>query len=277
MIKKFQKNYSTHILSYFMEIFIKYSLKDLSIYKDPTRPNPRHPLLLQDLKKEVIVTDTDKAYPKILEKLGVEQHLCIFHKIMNQRTIAWKQQRRIKRKQKSYENKKNKKQRNNRKTIEKQKIKAKGKTGRPSKKDTQRNKQINKKKECNAKNKKYRKKIKKLKEQDGLYEECNTKISEIFQVKTLSEANRKFNTLYNRKDYLPKDMSNYIENLKKDQPKLFNYLENDKIPKTNNLIEGFYKHTMEKYYKKREVVFGQEIEIPTQDIWKELITNYSNP
>ena len=92
-------------------------------------------------------------------------------------------------------------------------------------------------------------------------------------------------------------MSNYIENLKKDQPKLFNYLENDKIPKTNNLIEGFYKHTMEKYYKKRfitsegidmfldlseirwyeEVVFGQEIEIPTQDIWKELITNYSNP
>lgn len=279
--------------SYFMEIFIKYSLKDLSIYNDPTRPNPRHPLLLTDLKKEVIVTDGDKAYPKILEKLGVEQHLCIFHKIMNQRTIAWKQQRRIKRKQKSYENKKTK----NNETIEKQKIKGKGKTGRPSKKDTQRNKQINKKKECNTKNKKYRKKIKKLKEQDGLYEECNTKISEIFQVNTLSEANRKFNTLYNRRDYLPEDMSNYIENLKKDQPKLFNYLENDKIPKTNNLIEGFYKHTMEKYYKKRfitsegidmfldlseirwyeEVVFGQEIEIPTQDIWKELITNYSNP
>ena len=34
--------------SYFMEIFIKYSLKDLSIYNDPTRPNPRHPLLLTD-------------------------------------------------------------------------------------------------------------------------------------------------------------------------------------------------------------------------------------
>lgn len=74
--------------SYSMETFIKYSLKDLSIYSDPTRPNPRHPHLLPDLKKEVIVTDGDIAYPKILEKIGVEQHLCIFHKIMNQRTIS---------------------------------------------------------------------------------------------------------------------------------------------------------------------------------------------
>ena len=92
-------------------------------------------------------------------------------------------------------------------------------------------------------------------------------------------------------------MSNYLENFKKDIPKLFNYLENDKIPKTNNLVEGFYKHTMEKYYKKRfrtsegidmfldlneirwyeDVVFHQEIEIPTQEIWKELITKYFNP
>ena len=56
----------------------------------------------------------------------------------------------------------NEKTKNN-ETIEKQKIKGKGKTGRPSKKDTQRNKQINKKKECNTKNKKYRKKNKKTK------------------------------------------------------------------------------------------------------------------
>ena len=92
-------------------------------------------------------------------------------------------------------------------------------------------------------------------------------------------------------------MSNYLENFKKDQQKLFNFFENDKIPKTNNLIEGFYKHTMEKYYKNRfitsegidmfldlseirwyeEVVFKQEIEIPTQDIWKNLVKNYLNP
>ena len=72
----------------FVKIFLKYSLKDLSVYSDPTRHNPRHPLLLPDLKKEVIVTDGYNAYPNILKELGVEQHLCVFHKIMNQRTFT---------------------------------------------------------------------------------------------------------------------------------------------------------------------------------------------
>ena len=109
--------------SYYMETFLKYSLKDLSVYSDPTRSNPRHPLLLPDLKKEVIVTDGDRAYPKILEKLCLKQHLCAFHKIMNQRTIAWKQQHRINRKTKQLRKQKNKKQRNNRKTKNKRKRK----------------------------------------------------------------------------------------------------------------------------------------------------------
>ena len=277
----------------FIEIFLTYSLKDLSIYNDPTRPNPRHPLLLPNLKKDVIVTDGDNAYPKILEKLGVEQHLCGFHKIMNQRTFTWKEQRNISRKQSSYENKKEK----NTETIKKQKSKGNNKKGRPSKKDTKRINKIKKIKECNSKNKIYRHEIKKLKEKYKLYEECSTKISELFQTDSLDSANRKFNTLYNRKEYLPPKIKNYLENFKKDKNKLFNYIENNLIPKTNNWIEGFYKHTMEKYYKTRfitsegidmylnlseirwyeEVVFKQEIEIQTDDIWHELITNYFNP
>ena len=277
----------------FIEIFLKYSLKDLSIYSDPTKPNPRHPLLLPDLKKDVIVSDGDKAYPKIYEKLGVEQHLCGFHKIMNQRTSTWKQQKIIKRKQNKYENKRIK----NTETIKKLKLKGKNKKGRPSKKDKQRINQINKIKECKDKDKKYRKEIKKLKEQDELYEECSTKISELFDTDSIESANRKFNTLYNRKDYLPDDIGNYLENFKKDKHKLFNYLENDLIPKTNNWMEGFYKHTMKKYYKSRfitsegidmfldlseirwyeEVVFHQKIEIYSDNIWQILLTDYANP
>ena len=62
-------------------------------------------------------------------------------------------------------------------------------------------------------------------------------------------------------------------------------------------MEGFYKYTMENYYKGRfitpegidmfldlneikwyeEVVFQQEIEIPTQDLWEGLLRNYLNP
>ena len=105
----------------FIKIFIKYSLKDLSVYSDPTTPNPRHPLLLPDLKKEVIVTDGDNAYPNILKELGVEQHLCVFHKIMNQRTFTWKQQRKIKRKQGTLEYLKTK----NTERIKQRKIKRK--------------------------------------------------------------------------------------------------------------------------------------------------------
>ena len=95
--------------SYFVEIFLTYSLKDLSVYGNPTRPNPRHLLLFPDLKKYVIVTDGDKAYPKILEKLGVKQHKSVFHKVMNQRLSTWKQQRRIGRKIKGFKSKKAKK------------------------------------------------------------------------------------------------------------------------------------------------------------------------
>ena len=78
----------------------------------------------------MIVTDGDKAYPKILEKLGVKQHRCVFHKIMNQRSVTWKQQRRIGRKQKSFKSKKAK----SIEIIKKQEAKGDGKRGRPSKK-----------------------------------------------------------------------------------------------------------------------------------------------
>ena len=36
---------------YFIEIFMTYSLKDLTAYSNPNIPNPKHPLLLSVLKK----------------------------------------------------------------------------------------------------------------------------------------------------------------------------------------------------------------------------------
>lgn len=97
----------------FVKIFIKYSLKDLSVYSDPTTPNPRHPLLLPDLKKEIIVTDGDNTYPNILKELGVEQHLCIFHKIMNQKNTHLKTTTQNQKKTRHFRIFKNKKYRKN--------------------------------------------------------------------------------------------------------------------------------------------------------------------
>ena len=71
---------------YFIEIFMTYSLKDLTVYSNPNIPNPKHPLLLSDLKKDTMITDGYTAYVPIIEKLHMTHQKCVFHKIMNQRT-----------------------------------------------------------------------------------------------------------------------------------------------------------------------------------------------
>ena len=71
---------------YFIEIFMTYSLKDLTVYSNPNIPNPKHPSLLTDLKKDTMITDGYTAYVPIIEKLHITHQKCVFHKIMNQRT-----------------------------------------------------------------------------------------------------------------------------------------------------------------------------------------------
>ena len=68
-----------------LETFITYSLKDLSSYNNPDKPNPPHPILLPDLKKDTLIGDGLKEYPTIAKKNNMDFHPCGFHKIMNQR------------------------------------------------------------------------------------------------------------------------------------------------------------------------------------------------
>ena len=75
---------------YFIEIFMTYSLKDLTDYSNPNMPNPKHPLLLRDLKKDTMITDGYGAYISIIENLQMDHQKCVFHKMMNQRTPVWK-------------------------------------------------------------------------------------------------------------------------------------------------------------------------------------------
>ena len=89
---------------YFIEIFMTYSLKDLTVYYNPNILNPKHPLLLSDLKKDTVITDGYTAYVPIIEKLLMTHQKCVFHKIMNQRTPVWKTTNKL---QRQLENKEN--------------------------------------------------------------------------------------------------------------------------------------------------------------------------
>ena len=90
---------------YFIELFMTYSLKDLTAYSNPNMPNPKHPLLLRDLKKDTMITDGYSAYISIIENLQMNHQKCVFHKMMNQRTPVWKTTNKLERQLKSKENK----------------------------------------------------------------------------------------------------------------------------------------------------------------------------
>lgn len=60
-----------------------------------------------------------------------------------------------------------------------------------------------------------------------------------------------FNRLYNQLDFLPEEVAKFVKNLKKDFNKTINHIKRKDIPKTNNLLEGFFKITFPKKYKRR--------------------------
>ena len=220
-----------------------YSLKDLTAYSNPNIPNPKHPLLLHDLKKDTMITDGYAAYVPIIEKLQMTHQKCVFHKIMNQRTPVWKTTNKLERQLKSKENKLEK-------TLEKiQQLEnqSKGqKCGRIPLKDKKRRKNKDKLKKKKQEKTQLKKEINKINKQLAEFEYYNTKISEIFDYNTVKDAEREFNRLYNQLDFLPEEVAKFVKNLKKDFDKTINHIKRKDIPKTNNLLEGFFKITFPK-------------------------------
>ena len=66
---------------YFVENFIRFSLKDInqSTFKTPLYPGLIYSL--PDLKKDTLITDGHNAYPNITIKVSINHHKCVFHKI----------------------------------------------------------------------------------------------------------------------------------------------------------------------------------------------------
>ena len=167
-----------------LETFITYSLKDLSIYKDSEKPNPPHPILLPDLKKDTLIGDGLKEYPNIAKKNNMDFHPCGFHKIMNQRKPIWKIQKRL---FKKIESNKKKIEKNNEK-INRYYEKYKGQFKKIGNKDKKRRREKDKVTKMEKENKELKAENKKLKKEYDEYENYNERISEIFKQDTIKKS-----------------------------------------------------------------------------------------
>ena len=210
----------------FLEIFLRYSLEGLS--------------------KKVLVTDGYSAYPGIIEKICINHQLCIFHIIKNKRTPSF---RKIRKLEKRIETIKNTIKDNEEKIGELKKY-GKGRHSPPRKTDKKWKRNIRKRKKLDSENKRLRKelkqKTKELKEQKDIDE----RISNIYDVDSQKEANRRFNTIHNQINQFDEDTQKFIKNLDKKFDRTTTYFRNSQIPRTNNKIEGYFKITLPKYLKR---------------------------
>lgn len=272
-----------------LETFITYSLKDLSIYKDSEKPNPPHPILLPDLKKDTLIGDGLKEYPNIAKKNNMDFHPCGFHKIMNQRKPIWKIQKRL---FKKIESNKKKIEKNNEK-INRYYEKYKGQFKKIGNKDKKRRREKDKVTKMEKENKELKAENKKLKKEYDEYENYNERISEIFKQDTIKKAKMRFNILNNQIDKLPDEIAKFIRKLGKNLDQALSHIENKNIPNTNNWLELFFNIIFPKKYRNRfktipgvtrflrarkikwheNIVLKEEIKIQKDTVWTHMKTN----
>lgn len=144
----------------FIEIFLKYTLKDLP--------------------KKLLITDGHPTYPSIIEKICINHQLCIFHIIKNQREPIFKKMNKLSTKEKNT----NKKIEKN--TLEIQELNEynAGKPGRKLKKDKKGARKHKKKKQLKNNNKDLRKQRTEIKKEYKTHEYNNERISNIYDVET---------------------------------------------------------------------------------------------
>jgi len=163
-----------------------------------------------------IVSDGDKSYATIIDKMEVPHQLCTFHLMQNLMSELIKPMNKLKRKIKS-----------NIERIEKIKEKL------PFYKSKNVRKKNEKKiRELQSEKRQYRKELKEL-------ENYKDRISNIFKQKDVKKAKRRFKTLYNNLNNLPTEVHTFIHRLNKTFDKAVNHMVHDFLPSTNNQLECY--------------------------------------
>ena len=280
-------------LSYFIENFITFSLKDLSVYADSNTPNPQNYHFLPYLKKDTLIGDGHRAYPNIAKKNNMDFHPCGFHIIKNQREPTWKHQRNIKRKVKSNNNKKIK----NNEKINRYAVKYRGRKGRIPLNDKKRRKEKDKATKLSHENTCITNENSKLIKEYNELEDLSERISAILDADSIDEAKRRFNILNNQKEHLSDEFVRALNTIGNDLDATLSHIENENIPKTNNWLELFFRVIFPKRFRNRfktvlgvdnflrlakirwneRVVLGEKVEIERGDIWEKLRKKYATP
>ena len=192
-----------------------------------------------EIKLNTIITDGHSSYKEIIEKLGAKHQLCTFHLMHNLMTdlnpILQRKNRKIESLKMQNQDKRNK--------IAELKNKQPLKRGRKKKTDTQAINNLNKRKKLKKEISQNSEKIRKYKAEIKELTEYKKKIQKIYKAKSLKTAMKHFNELKEKIDQLPEVIKNYVKKLDKKIDRVLEQVKDRKIPKTNNLVELFFKVT----------------------------------
>ena len=200
---------------------------------------------IEGLDYHTIVTDGDNRYKKILDELNLNQQRCIFHSMQNLMAKLNPVHNRLKRKIKSI-NKKIAKKENELAVLEK---KYEGCVGRPKRGDTKRKNDI-------KKMRKLRTDLSNLKAERSEYNhhidddnKIVKKISRLLKSKTYETGMKLFDELWEKKDTFSNEIASHLKNLKEYLPQALTHTLYKDVPRTNNLIESFFKATLPRKIK----------------------------
>ena len=188
---------------------------------------------------DTIITDGYQAYPQIIDEIGAKHQLCRFHIMENLMKPINKRINILERKIKSFE----KKIEENNQKIQRLKAQYSYKQGRPPKEDNKAQKNINNRKNLKREKSEYTQKLSKYNNEKTQILYYKERIKKIFNVKSYKTGINKINKLLDKKDELPDFIHDFLKNLLKKIERALAFTKDESLPKTNNLVELFYKIT----------------------------------
>ena len=224
---------------------------------------------LDGLGYHTVVTDGDKRYKKILDELGLNQQRCIFHSMQNLMSRVNPVHNRLKRKIKSITEKIAEKE----KQIFDIEEKYRGIMGKPKKDDIKRKKDIERKKQLNRELSQLRAERRKHRNYIKTNEKYIKKISLMLRSSTYEKGIERFEELWEIRDELSDEIRTHLKNLKGYLHEALWHTLNNDVPRTNNLIESFYKATFPRSIKRVFMTFeGLNHRIDLADLrWTERV------